>query len=192
MEKKTKFFVLLFVFFAASASVGAFAATPLMERPAKPVITTGTNTMDETVIHVIFDVPPEITAFEVEAAGQTGAPNLVVEYDVRVDGGKWLMDREVGVEREAGLLTYYMTTLKNNFLAYDYSESIRKGARKIDCAFEPWMFGFGDEWDFKKHSYSFRYRYVYEQLLPNHGRKPGYFERVTEWSDETAIGNLKF
>jgi hypothetical protein len=191
MKKKTKIFVLLSVFFAASASIGAFAATPVMDKPEKPVITTGTNTMDETVIHVIFDLPPEITAFEVEAAGQTGAPNLIVEYDMRVDGGKWFMDREDGVEREAGLQEYYITTLKNNFLAYDYSESIRKGAKKIDCDFEGFMFWF-DGWDLENHLYSFRYRFVYEQLLPRQGKKPGYSERVTEWSDEATIGSIKF
>jgi hypothetical protein len=171
-------------------TAAATAAAPFMGKPAKPFIEIGKNTMGEAVLNVIFAVPPEIAAFEEEAAGQTGAPNLVIEYDVRVDGGKWLMDRKTGAEREAGLQAYYIGTLKNNFLAYDFSQRIIEGAKKIDSGFESWMFGFGDEWDLKNHSYSFRYRFVYEQLLPDHGGKPGYKERATEWSDEASAGKM--
>ena len=176
---------LLALMLSAAMASASWAAAPVLDKPEALTIQTAKNTMDETVLRTVFPVSPEIRAFKRQAALETGAPNLVIEYDMRLDGGKWFMDRKPGQEREESLQAHYLNVLRNGFLAYNPGEGMSEADEYV-CDFEAFMFEL-DKWDLENHVYACRYRFVYEQYLP--GRDgPSYKERVTPWSDEAQIG----
>jgi hypothetical protein len=179
------FFVPAFLCLAVLFAAAAFAAQPALDRPSGPEIRAGKNTMDETTLIVSLPVPQSIRDFAAEAETQSGAPNLLIEFDTRTDGGRWFMDRDSEQRRENSLQGTLLEGRKYRFMVYDPGADLKNMTEYVS-EFEAFMFEL-DEWDLKNHSYSFRYRYVYEQLLPGPGG-PSYEERSSPWSDEAAIG----
>ena len=163
----------------------AFAAMPVLDKPAAPELYTGKNTMDETVIIVRFPVPQSIRDFVAQSETQPGAPSLLIEFDTRMDGGAWFLDREAGGSRKTPLQEELLEQFKYRFLVYGRGAEL-KNKTKYESEFEAFMFGY-ESWDLDKHSHSFRYRYVYEQLLPG----PVWEDRTSPWSDEATAGKKR-
>ena len=166
----------------------AFAAQPVLDKPAAPDLYLSKDDFGETVITVSFPVPQRIRNFQKQAETQPGAPNLLIEFDTRMDGGKWFLDRESGGPRKAPLQEELLNRFKYRFLVY------RPGAElvsmtKYESAFEAFMFEH-ESWDLDNHSASFRYRYVYEQMLPS-GDEPAWEDRASPWSDEVSVGKKR-
>ena len=181
--KNTSFFLLgLVSIFLCGA---AFAAQPVPDKPAAPELYPGKNYMDETVLIVSFPVPQSIRAFLAQSEKQPGAPKLLIEFDTRMDGEKWFLDRVAGGSRERPLQEELLEQFKYRFLVYAPGADFKKRTQ-YESEFEAFMFGY-KSWDLSKHSYSFRYRYVYEQLLPGN-KGPVWEDRTSPWSDEATAG----
>ena len=161
------------------------AAQPVLDKPAAPSLAALINAMDETVIIVSFPVPQSIRDFKEEVETQPGAPNILIEFDTRMDDGEWFFNREAGNTRKVPLQEELLNQFKYRFLVYDPGENL-KNMPKYESEFEAFMFGF-EPWNLVKHSVSFRYRYVYEQLISG-GDEPVWQDRVSPWSDEVSVG----
>jgi len=176
-------FLLALVFLALCLT--AFAAQPVLDKPAAPALAAQVNAMDETVIIISFPVPQSIRNFKAEVENQPGAPNVLIEFDTRMDGGEWFFDRKAGGERKSPLQEELLNQFKYRFLVYDPGASL-KDMPKYESEFEAFMFGF-EPWNLDKHSVSFRYRYVYEQLVSG-GDGPVWQDTASPWSDEVSVG----
>ena len=186
-KKFSSFFISFFILGLASIILcgAAFAAQPVLDKPAAPELHTGKNSMDETVLIVSFPVPQSIRAFLAQSEKQPGAPKLLIEFDTRMDGEKWFLDRVAGGSRERPLQEELLEQFKYRFLVYAPGADFKKRTQ-YESEFEAFMFGY-KSWDLSKNFYSFRYRYVYEQRLPGN-KGPVWEDRTSLWSDEATAG----
>ena len=164
----------------------AFAADPVLDKPAAPELAVSANNFDETVITVSFPTPQSIRDFKAEAETRPGAPDLLVEFDARIDGGEWFLDRVSGGPRKAPLQEELY--FKYRFMVYRTGAEFA-GTTKYEIEFEAFMFEH-EPWDLDKHSVSFRYRYVYEQTRPG-GDGPIWEDIASPWSDEVSVGKKR-
>ena len=166
----------------------AFAAQPVLDKPAAPSLDPRKDTIGETVITVSFPVPQSIRGFQADSDKPGAMPNLLIEFDVRLDGGEWFLDREAGGPRKAPLQEELLNQRKYGFLVYSLGAEL-KSMTKYESEFEAFMFGH-EPWNLDNRSVSFRYRYVYEQMLPG-GDGPVWEDRVSPWSDEVSVGKKR-
>ena len=162
----------------------AFAAQPVLDKPAPMSFTLENDSLDEVdaVIILRFPVPQSIRNYAAQAEKEAGAPNLLIEFDTRMDGGKWFLDRKAGGRKKSPLQEELLDQFKYRFLVYD-PDAESMNVAQYESEFEAFMFEY-DSWDWDNHSHSFRYRYVYEQVLPG----PVWVDRASPWSDEITVG----
>ena len=189
MIKQTNGFASLFLSVLACFVLcgAAFAAQPVLDKPAAPDIYLSESHFGETVITVTFPVPQSIRDFKAQSE-KPGAPSLLIEFDTRMDEAEWFLDRVSGGERKAPLQEELLNQFKYRFLVYSPGAELIN-MTKYESEFEAFMFGL-ESWDLDNRSVSFRYRYVYEQMLPSAGG-PVWEDRASPWSDEVSVGKKR-
>jgi hypothetical protein len=171
------FLALAFVFSVLCGP--ALAAQPVLDTPAAPELYREKNTMGEMVLRLRFTVPKSIRDYVAQAETEAGAPRLLVEFDFRMDNGPWFLDRKPGGGRRAPLQEELLGQFKYRFLVESPGAALIK-AKEYQSVFEAFMFGL-EAWNTAAHTYSFRYRLVYEQMLPGEGG-PEWSDRTSPWS----------